>query len=749
MRLGKVALAAFAAVALFGAGTAHAEEFSSNLTKSEKDDLFSLKTDDVIHPFSWLKDRQTFTLVQNFDDGTHAYWFNVPNPQTLLYNTATQVMPTGYLGAGNEPAKVASIFPTYAKSPSEAKTGLQRYGFNIPSPTYVKEQPRVGMSILGVFIESNPINFVKNKIKGLFGGSYIEAPDTKTLKTLSYMSPSDYDISNNTFEKWISLYWESTMSSMDSGQVLVSGNGFSKDGKDSAGNQWTKETILENAKADSEEITTDKDGKEKVNKVPGHSGSGAAYLKNSDAKRINDLLKEYCAENYQNVVTNIVAYGSTEVNGVSGFDQIPKRVMPYDKGTMTEDDSKNLVNDSRVVEDPTTVGPINIEIDFWKLIPAQFSSFFLSLTSGISKLTVMINGVSNLETFEKLGISPLVVWKSGFMKTLVIVAAIAYVLYILKKSRDFSKGKDGAFAVFSKLFGSLIILGLVYSFAYKPDSTYKDVKTAYSISNNFGAQVLSNNGSNASALISGGDAAEKADATYWLPYFSLWTNYNTGSNLNGKQNEINVNNKNEPERNGMNYPKVNDKNINLWSANLAESFTSGTRIKPSAYRTVDHFYAPRVKFVGEKGKVIESTKNENYSRIQTFPDIGIMIMVLVIFVGVIVKFTLVLEFLWELILFPTQLCVKVKNFSDVKQVCKKLGAAFFKNAIWDYALVMIVYASTLLSGVAALMLSLVMVYALIKFFNYIPYMGIWKPNMLASVIRFFKNTKGRGKIKFA
>ncbi|MBR2558473.1 MAG: hypothetical protein IKE95_08945 [Methanobrevibacter sp.] len=80
MRLGKVALAAFAAVALFGAGTAHAEEFSSNLTKSEKDDLFSLKTDDVIHPFSWLKDRQTFTLVQNFDDGTHAYWFNVPNP---------------------------------------------------------------------------------------------------------------------------------------------------------------------------------------------------------------------------------------------------------------------------------------------------------------------------------------------------------------------------------------------------------------------------------------------------------------------------------------------------------------------------------------------------------------------------------------------------------------------------------------------------------------------------------------------
>ena len=680
-----------------------------NIDDSTLNDIFELKEGDIIHPFEWLKNRETYTVVEiSKIDNSKIFWFNVPNLQTILYNETTQVLPTGYSGSGITPSYKDSNFRLISiPTASDAKTGLERYGFNIPSPTYLGETPRISMSIMGVIIESNPIKFIVSKVSGLFGGSVLDPPDTSAMQTLTYLTPNDYEPSNKTFEKWMDIYWDSTISSMKNNQVLI-GDADKKTGKKN-NIAYVKKTII--------------------------TDTGLDKPMSSSVR--NEKLKELLGPEYQEVVKNIVAYSK------HGFNLVPERIMPYDLSSLTDLDKKELsLPDPRTVYQ-TSINilgiPIPISID--KIVMNTFNNFSLNFSGKISELTVFINSITNFTTIETIGLDPMILWKSPISQIIISIALIMLVFLLLREVIQIVKGEKGALQGIGRALASFFLIGLLIGVSAQPKVCYNAVKSFSSLFFNAGTQLISAT-PQSNILMQDGDSSEKASCVYWLPYFALWSDYNTGTTLDKNIIDSSKLN-NEPEQQNMKFPIINNKNINLWSALLAQSFTSGPTINNSSYRVVDHFMAPKVSFDVNKSPMLNISQNKNYNGgIQRNIDFGVFLFILIIFLCVLIKLLLFLEALYELIMLQVHLALASIKPRDMKLTFLQFLVSFIRVGLWDMVTCMVIYMSMITTGIISILLAIsVITISILSIKALLNSNSILVPRMIKSTMRFVENHK--------
>ena len=752
-KLVKILTISLILIFLINSGSAFASEYYTNLPESEVEDIFNLNIRESISDvLTWIIDKETYIMVEKKTDGSYVYWFNTPNTQTILYNYIDGLLPTGYIGSGIDPWQIA-VDKNYSELMQEDNytTAQKKYGFNLPSPAYIGEYPRITMSLMGVVIESNPIKFFAKKIGGLiFGGSVISPPDDKTLSTLSYVSPNDYSNYNNSFEKWIELYWDQTMEAMQDNQVLLDKKMVDKKGFDDAGKQWIKMNIMDGESS----------GGVKVPQTVGN-------IKGENTPRdISLKLQENCGINYFTVVKNIILFGIE--NGAQSFDSTPQRIMPYQRDTLRSFDKTSLVPDPRSEYVTELFGLADLQINFnlFSIVLNKLRGIVLSFSGTITKWTLMLNKVTNFSLIdpdsEDMKINVMMLWQSSLSVLFIMICLILLVLLTLKGIIDNVKGKQSILQISIKFVSGLILTSFLFFLSTQPASFISSVKNFGNLFFNMGTQTVMSNSFTSNFIKEGASAEDKIDCAYWISYFSIWSKYQTGVDMTSNSNKIllsNINNEPEQQENPLygasndqaNYIKDSDFN-GLWSLILAESFTEGSKINNNAYRVVDHFLAPRINYerIDQKGDGVEpilsSTTNKNYERkLQSYIDLGTFLFIILIFLAVLIKLVLFLEFIYELVMLQIHLALSSINPKMIKRTFKEFGVSLLRVGLWDIVIAIIIFMSININGLLMSLLFIsFIVYVFIKFINTLNNTNsIWKPKIISAGTNFIRSRKGR------
>lgn len=667
----KIFLSVAAIFFIFSSQKGYSEEvkYHSNIEKDKIDEIFSTKivgSDSITSDFpGWITNQKTYIVVKEDLHGDYSFWFNTPNLQKIAINKFYSIFPNGYVGEGRDVKKLhdLSMFKIYEmKDRDEAKTGLQKYGFHIPSIPYIGEYPMIEMSISGILVEDNPISFIVNKISSLFGGDIIKAPDTSDLKTLKYITPNDYEHRDNSFEKWLDLYWDKVKNEISDGQVMLTkSSDIDENGKDKSGNVWVWKNIVKDTE---------------IYKLTSGADVDAAF-------------KSYLGKYYSNFVLNLISL-AVEKDPERSFENNPIRQMPYEMDSMVAEDKNNLVPDPRVYNN-TNLGIAEIKNDLPRMFMTNFSIGILDLFGEISSYTSFLNSLISMKVVKDSGIDITAFYNSDVIGWIFTMGVIAYAVYILSLLIKSVRGNSSMYNTLIKSIVGMFIVLFSMFVILKPESFYNSMDNITKYALNAESAVTSTN-KEVSELISQGNADEQAAATYWIPYFSLWTEYNTNHTL--AENVIDKSKyDSENEQKNMLYPKLNGEELLLWSANLADAWTdSDFKNDNQALRTVDHFMAPRIENLDvSKTPMFTTAKNENYNGgYQGTLALNTMITILVLFLFVFIKLLFFSEFIFELLMFPINLAQSMVSQRILVGMFKSLGYAVLRIFILSLAISLII-----------------------------------------------------------
>lgn len=724
-------------------------EYYKNLTDSSVTDIFNVNLKEIVtNPFEWIIDRETYILVEKTSDDEIIYWFNTPNMQTVIFNSIENLLPSGYIGHGIIPYDIAE-YKNYSNLMGEYNnplTAQQRYGFDIPNPSYIGEYPKITLNLMGVMVEKNPFKFMTHKIRSIvLGTSAIKPPDNKVLSSLEYISPNDYTNNDNSFHKWIDLYWDKVMSNMEDEQILLDEELIEDEelGTDENGVCWIKANILESGNIP-----------ESVGKTKGKNTS----------RDIDMLLQEYCGPNYTMVVKNIILWG-IENGYASNFYSRPERIMPYQRDTLRSEDRQALVEDPRVYGYNTNINllhlpAINLNFSISSAIKNEFASRIINSAGVISRWTIILNSITNFSIIDtESGKEPIInilqIWNSPISTVFIIVVSIMLIFTLLRQIILLLKGEKGLFRILTRALTSFLIIGFIIFITVSPNSFLSLIKTAGNFLFNMGTQTMMSTPVANKFVKPEATAEDRINCSYWLPYFSLWTKYNTGANLTDSSNIVNIENlDNEPEQQSKTQPGQPNKQSydisqsqysHTWSCILADSFTEGFIIKNKAYRVVDHFLAPRIKYNGHDSRpIITSTENENYNGgIQKSLDLGIYSLILLTFLGVFIKFVLFVELIYEIVMIQVNLAVASINKGRIKHVLKRFACSIVRIGLWDFVICMILYTTLYTSGIFAFLLSIGILLLIVKIIVKLSESNsVWSPRIISATTNFFERHKG-------
>ena len=667
----KIFLSVAAILFIFSSQKGYSEEvkYHSNIEKDKIDEIFSTKivgSDSITSDFpGWITNQKTYIVVKEDLHGDYSFWFNTPNLQKIAINKFYSIFPNGYVGEGRDVKKLhdSSMFKIYEmKDRDEAKTGLQKYGFHIPSIPYIGEYPMIEMSISGILVEDNPISFIVNKISSLFGGDIIKAPDTSDLKTLKYITPNDYEYRDNSFEKWLDLYWDKVKDEISDGQVMLTkSSDIDENGKDKSGNVWVWKNIVKDTE---------------IYKLTSGADVDAAF-------------KSYLGKYYSNFVLNLISL-AVEKDQERSFENNPIRQMPYEMDSMIAEDKNNLVPDPRVYNN-TNLGIAEIKNDLPRMFMTNLSIGVLDLFGEISSYTSFLNSLISMKVVKDSGIDITAFYNSDVIGWIFTMGVIAYAVYILSLLIKSVRGNSSMYNTLIKSIVGMFIVLFSMFVILKPESFYNSMDNITKYALNAESAVTSTN-KEVSELISQGNADEQAAATYWIPYFSLWTEYNTNHTL--AENVIDKSKyDSENEQNNMLYPKLNGEELLLWSANLADAWTdSDFKNDNQALRTVDHFMAPRIENLDvSKTPMFTTARNENYNGgYQGTLALNTMITILVLFLFVFIKLLFFSEFIFELLMFPINLAQSMVSQRILAGMFKNLGYAVLRIFVLSLAISLII-----------------------------------------------------------
>ena len=419
-------------------------------------------------------------------------------------------------------------------------------------------------------------------------------------------------------------------------------------------------------------------------------------IKRADAVKIINKITNYLGASYSEamsyfVVTYLIcAYeNGVDINNIYE-NSIDPRVMPYDVDSLIFKNDKELMTvvDDRVeiYKKTNFIGGIVTSFRFNLL--TQFinynsvAKFFINLGGKITSLSVFFNQICNFQWIEDNGLSPATMWGSFAYGFLISILMIFLIISIVKSAIGFIKGREGAIKVIGKFLGFTVVLGFVLLLTRNPDDSWGKFRGIFDKLTNFGENVVLDGVDNIDELYGDG---KDSSVNYYIPYFNLWTLYNTGYNLNDPQQKIDVNS-GQPEvdqfntdqsgikgRNVSIRPRIATKPTELWSVVLADSFNengenqnsyglgisgkNGGMVNKNAYRVVDHFVAPRItcENPSDADLGITNTQNENYNgqfqNISVFSLLGGFVAIINTFLISLIKMLTFLWFWWMLYMF--------------------------------------------------------------------------------------------------
>lgn len=729
--------------------------YYTNLNKNSIKSIFDVQLSEVVsEPLEWIKERESYITIQRKPDGSYIYWFNTPSLQKILYNSAWDILPNGYEGEGIEPYKEAEK-KNYAHLMQETNftTAQKKYGFNLPSPAYVGEYPRVTMNIMGVVVESNPIKFFLKKLGAFLGiTSYISPPDNNALRSLSYVTPNDYTNNDNSFEAWIEKYWDETIAQMPDGQILMDKELVDVKGNDDAGVKWIKANIMDATSAGGEKIPT------KVGTIRG---------KNT-AKDISKKLEINCGPNYPIVVKNIILVALRQ-GTAEEIDYSPTRIMPYERESMRNFDKKSLkIDDPRVagyyigLDNILNIDGLGLEFGAMSLISNKLASKLLDFSGSLSRWTIQMNKLTNFSLIdvrdttnpEEPKIDVMLLWKSPISAVIIVISLLMLVIFLFKNAIKIAMGKESKLSTLVKSFLILLAIGFIVFISVSPESFFDLVKYSGNLLFNMGSSIGIETSACRDFVKPYAPKEDKIDCYYWIPYFSLWSEYNTSCLLTDESNKINLSNiDNEPEQQeNAAYGAPNDQANcirtgefnDYWSCLLADSVTKGEKIDNNIYRVVDHFMAPRIDYLreNEDGDEIEplisARANENYKgKIQTGVDLGMFSYQIVILAFVFIKLLLFLEFVYELMMLQVNLAMSSITPNHIKKTLLKFGVSILRVGLWDIAISLVIFMSMYTQGVLAFCFSILIIYITFKGGKKLIDMNnIWTPRILRASTKF-------------
>lgn len=663
-------------ILVFGAEKSN---YHSHISQEEMESIFKLKVNDIANPWTWILDSNTFTIIEE-NSGNLNYWWNTPNIQMSAQNSLYSIIAmSGYIGTSGELAHEHEWLVNLGKY-EDANTALKKYGFRIPSPTYVGERPLITISIGGVLLPDSLLDGIGRIWNSVWDGDVVKLPTNDDLNTLVYVAPRDYDTTNITFERWVENNWYNAIDKIKDNQILLTNANPETGEKD--GKVWVKKNIIQAGNLD----------------APGLS-----------AKEICQTLEELTGSYYPDVAKNIIL-----TSGIGKANQT-ERIMPYDLSRMNSSDAQMF---NGVVDPRSDIQQSLFSTGYDKLIYNMIKSSVLYISGIISEITVHLNGFSNFTFLDNLNFNPIELWDNFIVQLLILIMMCIFVFYVVKSAiRVFSKTGD-YIAIAIKAFSTFIIISLVFNITYNSENTYKAIRNISTSIFNFSNVAFEQN-ENINSLYGTGDAADKENVQLWLPYFNTWTSYNTNHTLLDSAQQINKYD-GSPEVQNIKLPKIGEVDQTLWSTILADEFTGVGNYSGSIYRVVDHFMAPRINNVNldSSNLSLDVKKNENYNgNIQSSINFGCIPFQLLIFFFIILKVLIFFEFIYNIATLIFNLTLSITSKNKLIFIIKELGASMLNVAIINIIVGFIVWSSLLAEGVAAFAICLFYVFLTYNLIN--------------------------------
>jgi len=463
--------------------------------------------------------------------------------------------------------------------------------------------------------------------------------------------------------------------------------------------------------------------------------------------------------NFVIMVQNVVEANGVEVD-VEEF--IDPRVMPYDIETLSikEDLDLMTVLDPRVdiYKNESAAGGALLtgKFDALRLIDkTSVPTIIINLAGKCTRLAVFFTQISNFEWLDNIGLSPTKLWKE-FPSTIIIL--LLCLLFILKFVRIVYgyvvKGDRGIHHLIRAGLALIIMMAIVSLLTAQADSTWSLFKRGTNIVLNSGETLTLQNKDNIKELY--GTSTDTGSISYYIPYFNLWSKYNTGYNLEDPEQKLSGPNNGTPETVDMKIPKLGGKSTSVWSVVLADSFRyngrneyvftgitneegksiNGTVINSNAYRVVDHFLAPRVevdessllhkdnlirKDVYSINGAITNTVNENYNgQLQNLSIMTLLANLIGIFNLTVISLVKMLTFMWlwyMMYTFLFNIILGASSNHNMKQVLiKTFSPVLYLAGLSIYAS-LIIALNMYVEGFIGILISLVLVYATIVIIN--------------------------------
>ena len=653
-------------------------DYYTNLDEDQLEAIFALNVDDVVEAWSWIAENECYVIIEK-DGGDYIYWWNSPNMQMSAINSAYDLLAnSGYGNAmGTNPNDTEWLINLPKKS--EAKTALQRYGFNIPNIAYMGERPLVTISIGGVLKPDGFWDGVGRFFKLIFTGNVVELPTDKDLNSLTYLAPRDYISNSNTFENWVSKNWSEVLK-LDDGQIILPS--ADPDTGECDGYVWVKENVID--------------------------GNGLDQLTGADAKEIVSELQQICGYRYAELAQGLIV-----ATGIAN-DQKVERIMPYDLSRMNADDKALFdgVTDHRAEMQNSLLGT-----GYDKSLLNFFKSALMVVSGKLAEITVAINNCANFGFLDVMGLDPTFIWTHPILSFLLTIMGIAFVIYIIKTAFSVMMGSKGGnpIALGCKAFLILIISLLIYNFGSDPERAYSFIKNTSSKVLALSNSALTNN-SSLSSLYGNGDDVEKENCSLWLPYFNTWTIYNTNHGILENAQTIDTKTSLEPEEDGLISPQIDGVTQTLWSTVLAEEATTEKSYSGNVYRMIDHFMAPRVSVVslsktGTDRISLDVKQNENFNgEVQSTLNFASIPWQILLLIWVIIKVVLFFEFILNIALLIVQLSLSVFDSREVGRILKILGASLLNVFFVNTIVTIVIWGSLVTSGLASFIICVFFMY---------------------------------------
>lgn len=161
------------------------------ISGKDVDELFDFGISDVDNIVSWMFQFKTYTVIKKYTDvdGSTQYkmYFNTPNLQSIVKNRVISLINDGYTDDTYKIEDTEWVVPVGTNATTE--TVFSKYGFAVPSYTYMGEYPKEVMSTAGILPSPKKWwQVLWRAVKAIFGASFIKAPDADNFNTITYLN---------------------------------------------------------------------------------------------------------------------------------------------------------------------------------------------------------------------------------------------------------------------------------------------------------------------------------------------------------------------------------------------------------------------------------------------------------------------------------------------------------------------------------------------------------------------------------